>query len=77
MADYVEPPGEVDSEVELDRPHPVGPDVDHDPFGVEHLIPSLKITDDEMRDLKAQIPQYLDRRRYDLAFCRKKGTVPS
>ena len=77
MADYIEPPGEVDSEIELEHPRPVGPDVDHDPFGVEHLIASLKITDDEMRELKVQIPAHVDRRKYDLAFCRKKGTVPS
>ena len=75
MADYVEPEGEVDSEVELDPPRPVGADVDHDPFGVERLVESLKISDEEIRELKIHIPQHIDRRKYDLAFCQKKGTM--
>ena len=48
---------------------------ENDPFGVDDLIPRLRIPDGEMRDLEISLPHLVDRRRYDVSSCQKKGTV--
>ena len=46
---------------------------ENDPFGVAELIPRLRIPDGEVHDLKLTLPNLVDRRRYDVSFCQKRG----